>query len=50
MGPPSRANVFVPVKALSPISHAVCKEQMQQAGRVDRIDSQVWNIAWNVPS
>jgi hypothetical protein len=47
---PSRANFFVPVKALSPIYRAVFKEQMTKAGLLDAIDPQVWNIAWNVHS
>ena len=37
---PSRANFFVPVKALSPIYRAIFKEEM----------AQVWNIPWNVHS
>ncbi|MCZ6875057.1 MAG: transposase [bacterium] len=47
---PSRANFFVPVKALSPIYRAIFKQEMQHAGLIERIDSQVWNIDWNVNS
>jgi hypothetical protein len=47
---PSRANFFVPVKALSPIYRAIFKEDMPQAGLLDHIDPQVWTIPWNVHS
>jgi hypothetical protein len=47
---PSRANFFVPVKALSPISRAIYKEEMSQAGLLEPIDPQVWTIPWNVHS
>jgi hypothetical protein len=47
---PSRANFFVPVKALSPIYRALFKENMRQAGLLAHLDPQVWNIAWNVHS
>lgn len=47
---PSRANFFVPGKALSPIYRAIFKEEMTQAGLLDEIDPQVWNILWNVHS
>jgi hypothetical protein len=47
---PSRATFFVPVKALSPIYRAVCKEEMAQARLLGEIDPQLWNIAWNVHS
>ncbi len=47
---PSRANFFVPVKALSPIYRALFKEAMQQAGLLEHIDPQVWTIPWNVHS
>ena len=47
---PSRANFFVPVKALSPLSRAIFKEDMPQAGLLDHIDPQVWTIPWNVHS
>jgi hypothetical protein len=46
----SRANFFVPVKALSPIYRAVFKEEMAKTGLLDEIDSQVWTIPWNVHS
>ena len=47
---PSRAHFFVPVKALSPIYRAVFQHEMAIAGRLDRINPQVWTIPWNVPS
>ena len=47
---PSRANFFVPVKALSPISRAIFKDDMRQAGLLEDIDPQVWTIPWNVHS
>jgi hypothetical protein len=47
---PSRANFFVPVKALSPIYRAIFKENMGQAGLLEHIDPQVWTIPWNVHS
>jgi Putative transposase/Transposase zinc-binding domain len=47
---PSRANFFVPVKALSPIYRALFKEEMRQAGLLEHIDPQVWIIPWNVHS
>jgi hypothetical protein len=46
----SRANFFVPVKALSPISRAIFKENMGQARLLEHIDPQAWNIPWNVHS
>jgi len=47
---PSRANFFVPVKALSPIYRALFKEEMHHAGLLEQIDPQVWSIPWNVHS
>jgi len=47
---PSRANFFVPVKALSPIYRALFKEEMHQAGLLEHIDPQVWTIPWHVHS
>jgi Putative transposase/Transposase zinc-binding domain len=47
---PSRANFFVPVKALSPIYRALFKEEMHHAGLLEHIDPQVWTIPWNVHS
>jgi Putative transposase len=40
----------VPVKALSPISRALCKEERPHAGLVEQSDPQVWNTSWNVHS
>ena len=47
---PSRANFFVPVKALSPIYRAIFREEMRQAGLLEQIDPQAWTIPWNVHS
>jgi hypothetical protein len=47
---PSRANFFVPVKALSPIYRALFQEDMRQAGLLEHIDPQAWTIPWNVHS
>jgi hypothetical protein len=47
---PSRANFFVPVKALSPIYRALWKGEMTKAGLLASIDPQVWTIPWNVHS
>src|SRR5215831_16450002 len=47
---PSRVNCFVPVKALSPIYRALFKDNMRQAGLLEHIDPQVWDIPWNVHS
>ena len=47
---PSRANFFVPVKALSPIYRALFKEDMRHAGLLEHSDPQVWTIPWNVHS
>jgi hypothetical protein len=45
---PSRATCFVPGKALSPISRALCKEAMRHAGLLEHIAPQVWTIPWTV--
>jgi hypothetical protein len=47
---PSRANFYVPVKALSPVYRAIFKEEMHTAGLVDQIAPQVWHTPWNVHS
>jgi Putative transposase len=47
---PSRANFFVPVKALSFIYRAMWKEEMRTAGLLEYIDPQVWTVPWNVHS
>jgi len=47
---PSRANFFVPVKALSPIYRALFKDAMHHAGLLEHIEPQVWTIPWNVHS
>jgi hypothetical protein len=47
---PSRANFFVPVKALSPIYRALFKEAMRRTGLLEHIAPQVWTIPWNVHS
>jgi hypothetical protein len=45
---PSRATFLLPVKALSPISRALFKEDIRQAGLLEHIAPQVWTIPWNV--
>ena len=47
---PSRANFFVPVKALSPIYRAIFREERRHAGLLEQIAPQVWTIPWNVHS
>jgi hypothetical protein len=47
---PSRANFCGPVKALSPISRAVCKDTVRQTGLLDSIDPRVWTTPGNVHS
>jgi len=47
---PSRANFFVPVTALSPISRALFKDEMRHAGLLEQIEPQVWPLPWHVPS
>jgi Putative transposase/Transposase zinc-binding domain len=47
---PSRANFFVPVKALAPIYRALFKEAMRHAGLLEHLAPQVWTIPWNVHS
>jgi hypothetical protein len=47
---PSRAHFFVPVQALSPISRALFKENMRQAGRLEHIAPQGWTLPGNVHS
>ena len=49
-GLPSRANFYGPVKALSPLSRALFKAEMRQAGLLEYIEPQVWTIPWNVHS
>jgi len=47
---PSRANFFVPVKALAPISRAIFTQEMPQADLLTHIDPLVWKTNWNVHS
>jgi hypothetical protein len=47
---PSRANFFVPVKALSPIYRALFKEDMGRAGLLEHIPPEGWTSPWNVHS
>ena len=47
---PSRANFFVPVNALSPISRALFKDDMRHAGLLEHLAPQVWHLPWNVHS
>ena len=43
---PSRANFFVPVKALAPISRALFQKAMPHAGLLAHIDPQGWTRPW----
>jgi Putative transposase/Transposase zinc-binding domain len=47
---PSRANFFVPVRALSPIYRTLFQEAMRQAGLLEHIAPQAWSVPWNVHS
>lgn len=47
---PSRTNFSVPVRALSPISRALFKQEMRTAGQFAQIDPHVWTTPWNVHS
>jgi len=47
---PSRANFFVPVKALALIYRALFKEDMRQVGLLEHIAPEVWTLPWNVHS
>ncbi len=47
---PSRAHVFVPVKALSPLDRALCKADRRHAGLLAHITPQGWTLPWNVQS
>ena len=47
---PSRANCFVPVTALAPISRALLQAAMRHAGLLEQSDPQAWTIPWNGPS
>jgi len=47
---PSRADFFVPVKALSKIFRAKFRDAIKQAGLLEQIDPAVWNVDWVVHS
>jgi Putative transposase/Transposase zinc-binding domain len=47
---PSRIDFYLPVKALSKIFKAKFKEAMKNAGLLDQIPPEVWQIDWNVNS
>lgn len=47
---PSRADFFVPVKALSKIFRAKFRDCLQRAGLLSQIDPQVWRKDWVVHS
>jgi Putative transposase/Transposase zinc-binding domain len=47
---PSRANFYVPVRALSPIYRAIFAEEMRTSRLLEQIDPQVWQMPWNVHS
>jgi putative transposase len=44
---PSRATVFVPVTALSPLYCARFKAARRHAGRLEQIDPQGWTLPWH---
>ena len=44
---PARATCFGPVKALAPISRALCKDEMRHAGWLEPSDPQGWPIPGN---
>jgi hypothetical protein len=46
---PSRDICFVPLKALSPSSRALCKPAMAKAARRNRLAPQVWHTNWHGP-
>jgi hypothetical protein len=45
---PSRADFFLPVRALSPIYRAKFRDRMQREGLLPEIDPEVWSTDWNV--
>lgn len=45
---PSRADFFLPVRALSPIYRARFRERMRRVGLLAEIDPAVWSTDWNV--
>ena len=47
---PSRIDFYLPVKALSQIFKAKFLDEMKQAGLLDQIPPEVWQIDWNVNS
>jgi hypothetical protein len=47
---PSKANFFVPVKALSKIFRAKFRDELQRAGLLDQINPVVWQKKWVVHS
>ena len=47
---PARTTFSVPVRALSPLSRALFKQEMRTAGQLAQIDPHVWHTSWNVQS
>jgi hypothetical protein len=47
---PSRIDFYLPVRALSQIFKAKFRDEMKQAGLLDQIPPEVWQIDWNVNS
>jgi hypothetical protein len=43
-GLPAKTTFSGPLQALSPISRVLFQEDRQQAGQLEHIDQQVWNI------
>lgn len=47
---PSRIDFYLPVKALSKIFKAKFRDAMKEAGLLEQIPSELWQIDWNVNS
>jgi Putative transposase/Transposase zinc-binding domain len=47
---PSRSDFYLPVKALSKIFRAKFRDQMKEAGLLEPIPAEVWQVDWNVNS
>jgi hypothetical protein len=47
---PSRANFYVPLRALSPLDRAIFAEERRTASLLEQIDPQGWQMPWNVHS
>ena len=45
---PSRIDFYLPIKALSKIFRAKFRDEMEAAGLLDQIPSELWEAGWNV--